>query len=238
MTIVVLQPGYLPWLGYFEQLARADVFVHYDDVQYDRHGWRNRNRIRTPGEPGWSWLTVPVRTAGTFGEPICAMEIDDRGSRWGLRHWRTIEHHYRACPFFKRYAADLQDVLLRRWRRLVDLDLMLVELLADQLGIRSTTTLRSSALGVPSTVGGSERLVAICRSLGGDRYYTGAAARAYLDTAPFKEAGIEVVFQDYKHPRYPQRYPGFVSHLSVIDLLFNAGPESLALLAEQSPRPR
>lgn len=236
MILVALQPGYLPWLGYFEQLWRSDVFVHLDTVQYDRHGWRNRNRIRTPGEPGWSWLTVPVRTKGTFGAPIYAMMIDER-TNWRQKHWRAIEHHYGSAPYFEAYAAPLKDIYERPWSRLVDLDVALVDTLADMLGLEAKRRVRASALGGADEDGPNERLVSLCQEFGADRYYSGAAARDYLDEALFRESGIEIVFQHYPHPAYRQRYPGFVSHLSIIDLIFNAGPESLTSLLVPSTEP-
>jgi len=228
--LVALQPGYLPWLGYFDQLARSDVFVHLDDVQYDKHGWRNRNRIRVPGEPGWIWLTVPVRTTGRFGARLNAMEIDNT-SRWSRKHWRSIEQYYRRAPFYERYAPMLRDVYQRRWRWLVELDLALIGLLAEVLGLKRRT-LRASCIELQRPESPSARLVDFCRHFGADEYLTGAAARSYLDQGAFEEAGIRVIFQDYCHPAYRQCHPDFVSHLSAIDLLFNAGPSSPEILRD------
>lgn len=232
-TCVVLQPGYLPWLGFFEQLWRADEFVLLDDVQYDKHGWRNRNRIKGPAGP--LWLTVPVRVTGCGQPPIRDVEIDATQRRWATRHLHALRANYAPCPFFGWLYPELEAVLTRPWTRLVDLDIALLHLLAGKLGLRPPAQ-RSSELGI----GGERctRLVRLCERLGCGRYYSGAAARDYLEPEVFAAAGIAVEFQDYAHPHYPQRYGDFVSHLSVVDLLFNCGPASLNVLTGGAARLR
>ena len=238
LRLVVLQPGYLPWAGYFDQLRQADVFVHYDDVQYDKHGWRNRNRIRVPiqgeGDEGWAWLTVPVRIAGQFGAPIDQVEIDQR-TRWADKHWGTLLQHYRKAAHWKAWAGRLEAIYRRSWRLLVDLDLALIELLAEGFGLGEKQTVRSSQLPVPPGDDPTDRLLRLCRHFGADQYFSGAAARDYLDVERFAREGIEVEFQAFAHPTYDQVYPGFVSHLSALDLLLNAGPASGELLRSGSP---
>lgn len=222
-TCVVLQPGYLPWLGYFEQVHRADVFVHLDDVQFDKHGWRNRNRIKGPGGP--QWLTVPV-CAGD-GAAIKDVRIDATKANWAEKHLKTIQMNYGAAPFFDWLFPELSDVLRAPWDRIADLDIALVELLCAKLGLARQFR-RSSEMILPQ--GRCERLITICESFACRRYYTGAASRAYMDLLMFRHAGIDVTFQDYHHPTYSQRYGAFVSHLSVIDLMFHRGPTSLDMI--------
>jgi hypothetical protein len=229
VTVVVLQPSYLPWLGYFDQMRRADVFVHYDDVQYDRDGWRNRNRIRT--RQGWQWLSVPVRLGGRFGQSVSEVEVDNR-SLWSRKHLMSIEQSYARARHLADYLPRLAAVLSRPWAKLVDLNLALTAELADMLGLRPAVR-RSSELGVPGSR--CERLVAICRAVGADHYLTGDAAKDYLDEELFARAGIRVEYQQYQHPVYPQLHGDFVSHLSVVDLLCNCGPESLAILKGRNP---
>ena len=230
LTLAALQPGYLPWLGYFDQLRRADVFIHYDDVQYDKHGWRNRNRIKSAkGEP--HWLTVPVLHGGRDWPQVREVEIDARAP-WGRKHAGTLRQFYAAAPHFAEYFPALEAFLLRDWRRLMDLDLALVDLLAGFLGIETRTAF-SSQLGIPGS--GSLRLVEICRHLGATSYLTGDAAKDYLDTAGFASQGIEVVWQSYRHPEYPQLHGAFVPYLSIVDLLFNCGPDSLRILKQGQP---
>lgn len=223
-TLAILQPGYLPWLGFFEQLARSDVFVIYDDVQFDKHGWRNRNRIKSPDGP--HWLTVPVRHAGKNTPTNHTIEID-RTQRWARKHIGSIRQFYARSPHLDRYLPELEELLHRDWRLLVDLDLAVTALLCRWLGLERSVV-RSSALGIGG--GQSERLLNHCRHFGARRYLSGAAARDYLDTGLFAEQGVEVVWQDYRHPVYPQPHGPFVSHLSTLDLILNCGDQSRSLL--------
>jgi len=219
-TLVVLQPAYLPWIGFFDQLRRADVFVYYDDVQYDTHGWRNRNRIKTQAGP--LWLTVPVRHGGQGSPRIIDVEIDGR-TAWARKHVASVQQAYARAPFLARYVPALEELLQRRWERLVDLDIACAGLMAGWFGIR-TRIERSSALGI----GGdrSERLVNICRHFGATRYVSGDAAQSYLDVAAFEHHGIAVEWQQYPHPTYPQLHGAFVPYLSALDLLLNCGDEA------------
>jgi WbqC-like protein len=223
MKLAVLQPGYLPWLGFFDQMNRADVFVLYDDVQYTRSDWRNRNRVKGPAGP--VWLTVPVQRQ--FGQTIRDALVDNRGD-WARKHRETLRVHYGKSRFFAAHFPFLEDAFARPWERLVDLDLHLIEGLKRALGI-DTPTPRSSELGI----GGDrlERLLALCRHFGATAYLTGAAAEDYLEPQAFEAAGITLEYQQYEHPVYPQLYGEFVPYLSVVDLLFNCGPESRAILA-------
>ena len=224
-TLAVLQPGYLPWLGFFDLMRRADVFVYYDDVQYDTHGWRNRNRIKSPNGP--HWLTVPVRHHGLNRPRILDVEIDDRGG-WARRHVGTIRQFYGGAPYVDRYLSELEPLLHGPWDRLIDLDLAVASQMAEWLGVR-TTVERSSTLAIDGER--SERLVKICSHFGARRYLSGAAARTYLDVDLFARNGIEVIWQDYQHPVYAQQHGEFVPYLSALDLLLNSGGASAAILA-------
>jgi hypothetical protein len=224
-TLVVLQPGYLPWLGFFDQMQRADVFVYYDDVQFDKHGWRNRNRVKASDGTA-RWLTVPVLHSGRNQPTILEVEIDNR-TPWARKHVGTLRQFYRRAPFLDRYLPALEEVLERRWTLLVDLDLAVTRLLCGWLGLERRT-LRASELGIPGKQ--SERLLALCQHLGARRYLSGASAREYLDTDLFTRHGVEVEWQDYVHPVYPQQHGEFVPHLSILDLLFNCGEDSPAIL--------
>jgi WbqC-like protein family len=223
-ALVVLQPGYLPWLGFFDQMRRADIFVYYDDVQFDRHGWRNRNRIKSPAGP--HWLTVPVRHAG-LQERILDVEIDNR-TAWARKHVGTIRQFYARAPYLGSFLPELEELLHRRWERIVDLDIAVVEMICRWLGLNSRTV-RSSELGIPGER--SQRLLDLCLHFGASRYLTGDAARAYLETELFARHNIEVRWQNYRHPIYTQQHGGFIPYLSVLDLLLNCGDESAAILA-------
>lgn len=225
----MLQPGYLPWLGFFDQMRRADVFVYYDDVQFDTGGWRNRNRIKSSkGEP--HWLTVPV-CVNSLPQRIFETEIDNR-QPWARKHTGTIRQFYGKAPHLKHYLAELDELLAgRRWKLLVDLDEAVVKLMCRWLGLRQRTT-RSSELGIEGKR--SERLLNICLHYGARRYLSGNAAQSYLDVELFAQHGVEVVWQNYQHPTYPQQHGQFVPYLSTLDLLLNCGDESASIIAKGS----
>lgn len=223
-TLVVLQPGYLPWLGFFDQLNRSDVFVFYDDVQFDKNGWRNRNRVKSPTGP--HWLTVPVRI-NSLSQQILGTEIDNR-QPWARKHIGSIKQFYAHAPYLKRYLPELEEVLSRNWQLLIDLDIAVIETLCRWLGIKRRF-LRSSELGI--TGERSERLLNLCRHFGARRYLSGNAAQDYLDVELFSQHGVEVEWQNYQHPTYPQQHGEFVPFLSTLDLLLNCGDESASVIS-------
>lgn len=225
MTVVILQPGYLPWLGFFDQLRRADVFVCYDDVQYDTHGWRNRNRIKT--QTGPLWLTVPVRHSHLGRPRILEIEIDSRAP-WARKHLSSIRQAYAGAPFLERYLPALEELLQRPWDRLIDLDIALIDLMAGWFGLTRRID-RSSALNIHGDK--SERLLNICRHFNASTYLSGDAASEYLDAPLFERNGVRVEWQRFEHPVYPQLHGPFVSHLSALDLVLNCGDRAAAVLA-------
>jgi len=228
VTGVILQPSYIPWRGYFHQIRRADVFVFYDDVQYDKHGWRNRNRIKTAN--GVQWLTIPVHSRGAVvaGTPTKDITID-WGRDWATKHWAVLKQAYgRRAPHFDRYAPLLEEFLGRRTQRLADLVIELTVALARELGIGPTRFLRSSELGIEGDRVG--RLVAILHAVGATHYVSGPSARDYLDPAPFAAAGLTLEYMAYEYPPYEQLYPPYDPHVSILDLLFMQGPEAPAFI--------
>ncbi len=223
-TLVVLQPGYLPWLGFFDQMRRADVFVYYDDVQFDWHGWRNRNRIKTPNGP--LWLTVPVQHTGNLDTRIVDAQID-RTSKWATKHVRSLRQCYAKAPFLDRYLPELEALLTRDWTHIAALDLAVTDLMARWLAL-SPEIFRSSELAIEGER--SERLLSLCRHFGATRYLSGNAAQDYLDVDLFARHGISVDWQNFKHPEYSQQHGAFVPYLSTIDLLLNCGDQSAQIL--------
>ena len=224
-VIGILQPGYLPWLGFFEQVHRCDVFVLYDDVQFEKGSWRNRNRIKTPNGP--QWLTVPVLLKGQ-GFPLINDVVINGAVPWQKKHIKAISLNYARAPFFDDYAEGLFEILNRPWKLLIDLDLALLYWFMKTLTI-STPVLLASDLGIQGS--NVQRLIDIIRSIGGKTFYEGLSGKNYIDVQLFEEAGISVIFQEYHHPIYPQLHGDFLSRLSIVDLLFNCGPDSLSILA-------
>lgn len=226
-TLAVLQPGYLPWLGFFEQVKRASTFVIYDDVQFDKNGWRNRNRIK--GNSGPIWLTVPVH--GSTSQKICEVRIDNK-LPWRRKHLSSIEMNYKKAPYYELYMPRLKEIFAQDWDFIAELDMVLIEQLCKWLEI-GTPLVRSSSL----TVAGdrNSKLVNLCKTFNCQTYFSGAAAQDYLDQDLFKGEGIQVEWQDFKHPVYQQMHGEFIPFLSVLDLLLNCGPESKELFSTNQP---
>lgn len=223
MKSVILQPSYIPWRGYFHQIQKADVFVFYDDVQYDDRGWRNRNRVKT--EKGVRWLTVPVRSRGAQVESIPIKDIRIAWDRpWAAKHWSTIRHAYAKAPFFERYAPLVESFFERRDEFLADLTIHVSETLSAELGIGDTRFLRSSSLAASGTR--TDRLLSLLGALGSDHYISGPSARAYIDEAKLAAAGVTLEYMRYDYPEYPQLHPPYEPQVSVLDLLFMKGPEA------------
>jgi len=220
MRAVILQPGYLPWIGFFDLAAKSDIFVILDCVQYDKRSWRNRNRIRTPD--GWQWLTVPVITKGRYLQRIDETRIDNT-KNWAQKHLTAIATHYSRSPYFADYFGLLEEVLRRDWEYLLELDMRLIRALDDAFGLGTNYVMASSLSPSGRKM---ELLIDICKKVGANRYLNGDTGRAYLREEPFEQNGIALEFHNYTHPVYRQCYDGFVSHMSAIDLLFNYGRRS------------
>lgn len=225
MKIGILQPSYLPWLGFFEQIERTDIFVLYDDVQYDKNGWRNRNRIKT--DKGAQWLTVPVLYK--FRERPLIREIEiSPDSGWARKHLNAIRLQYRKASHFEGYFPGFEKLLSKSaYKLLLDLDLAVIRWFLDQLGLKCKPYL-SSELGIKGDR--NERLVKICQHFGADCFYEGASGKNYLDEALFWKANIRIEYQDFHHPVYPQLHGNFIPYLSTLDLLFNCGKKSLEVI--------
>jgi len=230
MRLCILQPSYLPWLGFFDQMHRADTFIFLDDVQFTRRDWRNRNKIRTPD--GWAWLTVPVMQKSRFQQRLKETRIDN-SIPWQRKHRNAIRSHYAKAPFFDLYFPALESVYNRRWDFLLDLCYETLQILQEALGIQ-VSILKSSEIGIESVK--KEKILALCQAVGASHYLTGDSAEEYLCQEDFDPLGIVLEMQNYRHPSYHQRHPGFVPYLSVIDLLFNEGERSLAVLSETNQK--
>jgi hypothetical protein len=219
--IAVLQSNYIPWKGYFDLIASVDTFVLYDQMQYTREDWRNRNIIKAPQGP--QWLTVPVLQKGRFGQRICDTEID--GGNWSRKHWRSIEGSYRKAPHFAEVAAILEPIYLgETFQFLSHLNRRLIEAVCGYLGI-GTRIVDSGNLVLEGDR--SERVAGICQQLGATTYVSGPAARSYLEEAVFAARNIGVEWFDYSgYPAYRQLWGEFTHQVSVVDLLVHCGPDA------------
>ena len=212
------QPNYLPWLGFFDKMAQCDVFVVEDNVQFERQGFQNRNRIKTVNGP--AWLTVPVEHVGESLSIDQVKIADGAESRWAERHWLSLKHNYCKAPFWEKYCGFFEETYGREWSMLIDLNVHLIRGLMGFLGLEKRLVTASS-LGVSGK--GSELVLAQCKALGASVHLSGVGGRGYLDLGRFEEEGVKVVFQDFQYPVYHQLHGGFVPDLSVVDYLFCVG---------------
>lgn len=228
MIVTGHQPNYLPYPGFFEKIARADLFIIVDNVQFVKRGpfgWIHRNKVRT--EKGWDWLTVPVLTKGKFTQSIRETRIN-AAQPWARKHWRTIEWNYRKAPHFGKYADGLRAVFDRKWEWIWELNVELIRLIMGWLEIQTPVKI-ASEMGVGGHA--TDLVVDLCAKAGGDTYLSGLHGRDYLDEAKIREAGIRLLYQEFESPEYPQNVAGtFIPNLSTIDLMFNCGPGSRRLL--------
>lgn len=223
MKCVILQPSYIPWRGYFDQINKADVFVFYDDVQYDKRGWRNRNQIKT--RRGKQWLTIPVFSRGAQTEQIPINQVRIVWDKaWNQDHRKALQHSYSKSPHFHRYDPLLEQFYTRRDEFLADFTIDFTVALARELGISHTRFLRSSELDVEGRK--TDRLIAILKKLGADHYLSGPSAQEYIEEDKFSEAGVGLEFMLYDYPEYPQLYPPYDPHVSILDLLFMTGSDA------------
>jgi hypothetical protein len=223
--IAILQSNYIPWKGYFDLIAAVDEFILYDDMQYTRRDWRNRNQIKTP--QGVQWLTVPVKVKGKYHQLIRETEID--GDEWQRLHWRTIKQNYKKAPYFSQVVEVIGPCYLERsFQFLHELNRTLIETICGYLGI---TTRISSTTDYQLVDGKTERLVDLCLKAGGSEYISGPSARDYIQPAMFEENAIQLSWFDYAgYPEYPQLWGPVTHGVTILDLMFNCGPDAPAAM--------
>lgn len=221
MNLVVMQPSYIPWLGYFDLMLKADLFLYYDNVQFDKDSWRNRNRIKTP--QGAQWLTVPVLTKGLNKPTNGEIQINNN-ENWKKKHLKSIELNYRKSRFFEQVFPKFETILNQEWDKLIDLNAAFIKEMSSMLGIETTVDYVSNLkLELPDDK--NEKLIAICKKVGANQFYEPKGGATYIDGEMFKSRDIQLEMQDFQFPTYPQLFGEFISQLSTIDLLFNLGPE-------------
>jgi hypothetical protein len=216
--IAISQSNYIPWRGYFDLINSVDEFVFYDDAQFTKRDWRNRNQIKTPA--GLQWLTIPVAVKGKFHQKICETRISDPD--WGRRHWKTIVGSYAEAAHFPDFRKRFEDLYSQsREPLLSDINRRFISIIVMILGIKTTFSL-SSQFELPG--GRSQRLISICKQAQADVYVSGPSAKEYLDVLLFEKEGIKVVWMDYSdYPNYRQLHGAFQPNVSIVDLIFNEG---------------
>ncbi|HEX8350929.1 MAG TPA: WbqC family protein [Hymenobacter sp.] len=225
--VAILQSNYIPWKGYFDIINAVDEFIFYDEVQYTKNDWRNRNKIKTA--QGLAWLTIPVRQEH-LQQRIDETKVFDQN--WAVKHWRTLAQTYARATCFHLYKDQFEAVYAAlKTVYLSQINFEFIQLICTLLGI--TTKLSwSGDYAIPPGLGRTERLVWLVAAAGGNQYLSGPAARTYLDAAQFEEAGIQLNWMEYDHyPVYKQLYgPPFQHGVSIVDLLFNEGENAPAFL--------
>lgn len=224
--VAILQSCYIPWKGYFDLINSVDEFVLYDEVQYTRQDWRNRNRIKTPN--GTRWLTIPVTVHDLYQQRLDETEVADPG--WPGRHWDTVRQAYSRAPNFSTHATEVEAAYeaCRGESRLSQINRTMLEAVGRLLGIQTRVTWSTEyeAHGTRT-----ERVVSLCAQVGATHYLSGPSGRDYIDESLFERAGVALEYFDYDgYPAYPQLHPPFEHDVTILDLLFNAGPDAPSLM--------
>jgi hypothetical protein len=223
MIVAVHQPQYLPWIGYFDKIDQADAFVLLDSVQFKKNEWQNRNKIKTA--QGWQWLTVPV----TFKHPQRINEVPiNKTVRWQHKQRQAIVSNYKKAPYYGHLEDFFEAIFDTDWEIISELNIVVVRKLVEILGIETPLYVASDLPDFPEDP--DERLIAMTKHFKADTYLAGAGGKDYMDLDKYSSAGVNVKFQDFAHPIYQQLFGEFQPYMSVVDLLFNHGTESLGII--------
>ncbi|WP_046755609.1 WbqC family protein [Kordia jejudonensis] len=219
--LTIIQSNYIPWKGYFDMINRADIFVMYDEMQYTKNDWRNRNIIKT--QTGTQWLTIPVKMSGKFGQKINETEVSN--TIWRKKHWKTIVQNYNKTPYFETYKDIFENLYLHSSEtNLSNINCAFIKAINTILGIK-TQLIKSSELEFSGNR--NERLIEICQKLNATTYISGPKAKNYMEIALFNAANINIEWMDYTgYPEYHQKYLPFEHGVTILDLIFNEGPNA------------
>lgn len=220
MNVVIMQPFYLFLRKHFHQVKRADLYIFMDTTQFVKNSHYNRNRIKTPN--GMQWLTVPV--LHKFGQRIKEVEIDNT-KNWRKNHWKSILLNYSKAKYFKEYSDFFEDLYKKEWINLADLNIYLIENISNYLGIKDTKFLRLSDIKIENE-NPTQRLIDICEHVDATNYIIGTRAKDYMEESRWNNTNVNLEYFEPKYPKYPQLRGEFIDNCSIIDLLFNCGPDS------------
>ncbi len=220
-SCIITQSNYIPWKGYFDGINQVDIFVIYDDMQYTKRDWRNRNYIKTP--QGLKWLSIPVEVSGKFHQKINETLISDK--TWSRSHWESIKQNYKDAPFYKEHKDWLESVYMGcNFDRLTDVNEYFLKEIGTFLGI-ATEYRRSEEFELCEDR--TQKMVDICIELGVKEYFTGPNAKQYIEEHKFADNGVQLSYFDYSgYPEYPQLHGQFEHGVSVIDMIFNLGSQT------------
>jgi len=226
--ITIHQPNYIPWLGFFHKLLISDVYVAFDDVQFEKNSFNNRNKIKTSG--GDCWLTIPIITKGKSKETLLNSAEIDNNQNWAKKHLKTIQTNYSKAEFYDSYIDFFEGIYSKNWKTLSELNMNIIQKIIDELQIDTQIILTSE---IKNKKEKKDKLVLeICNNLDADVYISGVLGKDYLNTSDFEKEKIDVYFQNYNHPKYSQLWGEFIPNMSIIDLLFNHGPNSKNIIMQ------
>lgn len=216
MIISIQQPEHLPWLGFFDKMNKCNIYVLLDNVQFKKRYFENRNKVRTKN--GWNWITVPVSLKNNNLRYINNIKINNSGN-WRRKYLGTIKSNYGRSNFYKKYESEFKNIINKEWKMLIDLNLELINWVRKILNIK-TKMIFASQMNITESKG-SDLILNICKKLNTKTYISGPDGRNYLKLEKFNEEKIKVIYHDFIHPTYQQLYSPFISHMSIIDLIFN-----------------
>jgi len=226
-SLFIIQSNYIPWKGYFDALNKADTVVIYDEMQFTKNDWRNRNMIKT--QNGAEWMSIPIKQSGKFGQKINETEVSNQ--LWKKKHWKTIKQNYSKARFFEEVGNILEPIYMNEGMlstNLSEINIAFIEAINAYLGIQSELILSKNIDLIGDR---NERIINICKKLNITDYISGPAAKEYMDMESFQKAGIRVEFLEYSgYAEYNQLFGDFVHHVSIIDLLFNEGKSAVSYM--------
>lgn len=228
MRVGIIQSCYIPWRGYFDFIDDVDLFIFHDDLQYTKGDWRNRNKIKTPR--GLVWVIVPVHYKST-SQLICETIID-YSQRWIKKTINQMADNYQTSPYFKTYSDEFFNILNQKYETISQLNININNWIMQTLNIKTEIRISSEFHPVGSK---TDRLIDILKKVGATSYLSGPSAKDYIEVEKFKEAGIGLEYKVYEYQEYPQLHGPFEPHVSVLDLLFNCGPDSRKYLKSLTP---
>lgn len=220
--VAILQSNYIPWKGYFDMIASVDVFVLYDEVQYTRQDWRNRNKLKT--QNGVKWISLPVTIDGLYQQLISETLIADND--WSVKHWAKIENAYRRSPYFKEVSEWLKPLYLTtKTDNLSELNEIFIKAICKELNIATKIVSSRDLKLIPGQI---ENLVNICKQLDAVNYISGPAGKSYIDELLFSKHGVSVEWFDYSgYKEYEQLWGDFDHYVTILDLFFSVGPNAV-----------
>ncbi len=235
-VIAAHQPNFIPNLGFFDKMNNCDVFVIRDEVQisFNSDSFQHRNKIRSENAEGWKWLTIPIEDDKTYIKNVRIKKYVKRGEKlWHEDIINALKINYSKMPYLNDYINDIERIFDNSDDNMIDLNMKVINYIKDKFEIKAEIVMASSLNLRPAIYDEnyksdpSEDIARICEVLGGDIYLSGNGGRNYLDIEPFEKRGIKVIYQNFEHPRYTQKYPGFIPNMCVLDALFCVGKEIL-----------